>query len=109
MGDIMSNYELVNDDEVPEGTIIPEDGWALKIGEVIVAINWIKMDEEENEDGSLNVNIDYDVLNFNDLKDEDYPDNFPELVGDAVMDMLEQAMKVKDMKAAIKESEDARE
>jgi hypothetical protein len=98
----MSDYTLVDDEDVPEGTIIPEDGWALKVRDAIVVINWIKFADEENEDGTYNVDIDWECVEG---------DHFPEmetLIGNACMAMLEDAMKVRAMKEAIKEAEDAR-
>ena len=97
------NYKLVNDKDVPDNVIIPEEGWAVQIDKVIIGVNHIKFADEENEDGTYNVDIDYDVLNFDDLVEGDVPENIGEIIGEIVLDMLETAMKVRDMKEIIKE------
>lgn len=99
----MSNYTLVNDKDVPEGTIIPEEGWALKVRDAIVVINWIKFADEPNDDGTYSVDIDWECVEG---------DVFPEMetmVGDACIEILEDAMKVRAMKEAREEAENARQ
>lgn len=91
-------YELVKDDEVPEGVIIPDDGWALKINDIIVGVNAIKFADYPNDDGSHTVHIDYDILEGEPMEGLD------DIVGDSIMEMLEDAIKVRDMKEAIKEA-----
>lgn len=102
-------YELLSDEDVPENMIIPDEGWAIKIGEAIVCINHLKFADEENEDGSIECDINYDVINLDELDQNDLPDNFGNIVGEIVMEMLEQAMQVRDMKEARKEVKDSRE
>lgn len=100
----MSNYQLVDDKDVPDDTIIPEDGWALQVGKVIVVINFMKFAEEENADGTKDCNVDYDIVNPNDITDADIPDDFDNIVGSQAMDMLEDAMAVRDAKRAMQEA-----
>lgn len=99
----MSNYTLVKDDEVPDGVIIPDDSWALKIGEAIVVINSLKFADKPNKDGTMNCLIDYDVPNLDDINEDDIPENFDTMIGDIVLEMLETSLKVSDMKEALKE------
>lgn len=96
------NYELLDENDVPKGVMLPEEGWALRIEGCIVAINWVKFGEEENPDGSFPLEINYDIL------EGTKPKGFDNIVGDLVIDIIEDSFKIKEMKAMRKEAEENR-
>lgn len=53
------NYELIDSSNIPEGTILPDDQWALRIDGTTVVINSIKFGEGETEN---TVNITYEII-----------------------------------------------
>lgn len=106
----MSNYKLVDDKDVPDNVVIPDDTWAFDIDGVIVSVNSMTFAEEENDDGLIEVDVDYDILNFDDI--DDVPDDFNQVVGECAVHAWEEGMNIKTkiamMEEAKKEAEEAK-
>lgn len=92
------DYELVDEKDVPEGVMIPEEGWALKIGNGILAINELRFADEENEDGSYDVSLDYELLEGK-LTPEEINS-----IGPICMEILEESIKIHEMKELMEEA-----
>ena len=96
----MKNYALVDDADVPDDVIIPDNTWALKFdNDVIVVINYIQIAQEENEDGSITLSIDYDVKQGDPSA---FPD-FDKLIGDTVADIIEDLAQLDDKREEYKD------
>ena len=95
------NYELLDDADVTSDMILPEEGWAIKVDGAIVCINFIKFGDEENSDGTMDVDINYELMSG------ELPKGFDNAVGDMVISMLEDSFDVKETKEALKEAREA--
>lgn len=94
-----STYELIDDNQIPDDVIIPDNTWALRFDDVTIVINYIQFAPEENEDGTYDLSIDYDVVEGDISK----LDNPMQLIGDAVVDILEDAAHLDNKKEEHKE------
>lgn len=103
INDYGKGYTLVEDKEVDDNLILPDDQWALKIDGAIVGINYIKFGEEENEDGTRDLEIDFDVL------EGEPPEGIDDIVGNAIIKILEDAYLAKDYKEIVKEAENLKD
>lgn len=92
------NYELVNEKDVPAGVMIPDEGWAIKINKAIVGINELRFADEENEDGTFDIQIDYELLE-GELSDEDI-----DTIGPICIEILEESLKIQEMKELMNEA-----
>jgi len=92
------DYELLDEKDVPDNVIIPDEGWAIKIGTSIIAINEMRFADEPNEDGSFGVNIDYEVLDGLLLPRE------IDTIGPICMEILEESIKIKEMRKLMDEA-----
>jgi hypothetical protein len=93
----VDKYHLIKDDEVPSDVIIPDDGWAIKIEDAIIVVNYIQFAEEPNPNGTYNVNMDYEVV------EGSYFEGLDDILGETIMDMLEDAIELREYKNAMKE------
>lgn len=93
----MIDYQLLDDDEVPEGKVIAEDGWAIKIQDVIVDIQYVQFADEPNPDGTYGVHIEYELVEG---EPEDV-DDFNQILVEVVIDALEEATKWKEVKDTV--------
>ena len=60
----------------------PYEGVIYKYGEVSIS-------EEENPDGTLPFKFQYDILDHNGFKKEDFETDFFDLIGDILVDIIE--------------------
>lgn len=97
------DYELLDEKDVPEGMVLPEEGWAIKVGDAVVCINFVKFGEKENPDGTMDVDINYELM------EGVLPKGFDNAIGDMVISMLEDSFTIKETKALMKEAKEARE
>ena len=61
-------------------------GVVYRYGEVTFA-------EEENEDGTLNLSFEWDILDSNGLPKESFGDDFFDLIGDVLVDIIDKHAK----------------
>ena len=78
------NFKLVADEEIPDGVIIPDETWAIKFDDVTFYIKQVAFADKENDDGTYDMNIDYEIL---DGEVEDI-DEFNNLLGEFVIEAL---------------------
>jgi hypothetical protein len=92
MENIETYYTSVqNKDATWQGIGLTEK--AGKYQGVVYRYGEVKFSEEENPDGSLNLSFDWEMLDSNGLSQESFKDDFKNLIGDILVNILETHVK----------------
>lgn len=104
----MSNYKLIDDKDVPDNVVIPEDNWAVKVGERVIVYEYIKFADEPNKDGTYTVEYKYDILEGVEPESEKELQELEQLLGDLAIQLVEEGEYAKQMKKALVDAEGKR-
>jgi|TARA_B100001778_G_C18194535_1_gene452792 hypothetical protein len=90
MDNIKDRYTFVTDNENPWTCIGVKGG---KYEGVVYKYGKVTLPEQENEDGSLPFKFDYDIVDPNGLDRDFFGDDFVQLMGDILLDIIDDQMK----------------
>ena len=90
MDNIKDRYTFVTDNENPWTCIGVKGG---KYEGVVYKYGKVTLPEQENEDGSLPFKFDYDIVDPNGLDRDFFGDDFVQLMGDIILDIIDDQMK----------------
>ena len=79
----------VGDDEYDDQTFIGLTPDAGRYQGVIYKYGRVGVAEKENPDGSLNLQFDYGIVDSNGHKEEYFRDDFKNLIGDILVDIID--------------------
>ena len=91
--DISEKYKYVvrkiGDDEYDDQTFIGLTPEAGRYQGVIYCYGKVSIGEEENSDGTLNFHFEYDIIDDNNYKEEYFQEDFVDLIGDILVDIID--------------------
>ncbi len=90
MDNIKDRYTFVTDNENPWTCIGVKGG---KYEGVVYKYGKVTLPEQENEDGSLPFKFDYYIVDPNGLDRDFFCDDFVQLMGDILLDIIDDQMK----------------
>ena len=61
---------------------------------VIYKYGKVSVPEEENEDGTLPLRFEYDIIDTNNHPEEDFKEDFDGLIGDILVDILDKELNI---------------
>ena len=93
MSDVKNKYRYVvkkiKDDEYVDQTFIGLTEEAGRYQGVIYKYGRVGVAEKENPDGTLNLQFDYGIVDNNGHKEEYFRDDFKNLIGDILVDIID--------------------